>query len=236
MATTSSTSSTSTVSTADFGKMTSSTGTVDNPAGTLDKDAFLQLFLEELKNQDPTSPMDSDKILTQTTQLTQLEAQEALKDALEAITASVQQSMNSNAQTSAIGMVGMFIDTGEETITREDSQKVDFQLYFDAPITSGQIKIMDENDNTIRILSLEDYVGQSGAISFTWDGASDNGVYQEDGDYKVEATYIDSYLNNSHTVTVGQGRVESVKFEDGVTYLRVGDEYIKSTSVVEFTK
>ena len=32
----------------------------------LDKDAFLKLLLIEMQNQDPTDPMDTDKMLTQT--------------------------------------------------------------------------------------------------------------------------------------------------------------------------
>lgn len=36
----------------------------------------MKLFLEQLKNQDPTAPMETDKIITQTAQLTQVEMQE----------------------------------------------------------------------------------------------------------------------------------------------------------------
>lgn len=45
----------------------------------LDNDAFMKLFLEQLKNQDPTAPMETDKIITQTAQLTQVEMMEQNK-------------------------------------------------------------------------------------------------------------------------------------------------------------
>lgn len=48
----------------------------------LDNDAFMKLFLEQLKNQDPTSPMETDKIITQTAQLTQVEMQEQTKQTM----------------------------------------------------------------------------------------------------------------------------------------------------------
>ncbi len=51
-------------------------------ANGMDKDAFMKLFLEQLKNQDPTAPMETDKIITQTAQLTQVEMQEENKKAM----------------------------------------------------------------------------------------------------------------------------------------------------------
>jgi flagellar basal-body rod modification protein FlgD len=44
----------------------------DNAA--LDKQAFLQLLITQLSNQDPSSPMDTDALMTQTTQMASMEA------------------------------------------------------------------------------------------------------------------------------------------------------------------
>ncbi len=60
-------------------QVSSSTGeymlpeTRKQPAKTLDKDAFLQLFITQLKYQDPMSPMDSDQFMAQMTQFSILE-------------------------------------------------------------------------------------------------------------------------------------------------------------------
>ena len=54
----------------DLGEVTGSTAAREKKkesaqiANGLDKDAFMKLFLEQLKNQDPTSPMETDKICT----------------------------------------------------------------------------------------------------------------------------------------------------------------------------
>lgn len=53
-----------------------------NDTSKLDNDAFMKLFLEQLKNQDPTAPMETDKIITQTAQLTQVEMQEKTKQTM----------------------------------------------------------------------------------------------------------------------------------------------------------
>ncbi|HUH42926.1 MAG TPA: flagellar hook capping FlgD N-terminal domain-containing protein, partial [Sulfurimonas sp.] len=48
----------------------------------LGKDDFMKLLLVELQYQDPTEPMDTEKILTQTSQLAPLEASENTNKAL----------------------------------------------------------------------------------------------------------------------------------------------------------
>lgn len=65
-------------------------------ANGLDKDAFMKLFLEQLKNQDPTSPMETDKIITQTAQLTQVEMQEENKKTMKEVAQAMAASQETN--------------------------------------------------------------------------------------------------------------------------------------------
>ena len=48
---------------------TTNTSSTSNSLSDLDLDTFLQLMLVELQNQDPLSPMENDKLLTQISQL-----------------------------------------------------------------------------------------------------------------------------------------------------------------------
>ena len=50
-----------------------SPGAVRQPVRNLDKDAFLQLFVAQLKNQDPMSPQDSNAFMAQMAQFSILE-------------------------------------------------------------------------------------------------------------------------------------------------------------------
>lgn len=65
-------------------------------ANGLDKNAFMKLFLEQLKNQDPTSPMETDKIITQTAQLTQVEMQEESKQTMREVAEAIKSLKSSN--------------------------------------------------------------------------------------------------------------------------------------------
>lgn len=86
----------------DLGDVTGSTAAREKKkestqiANGLDKDAFMKLFLEQLKNQDPTSPMETDKIITQTAQLTQVEMQEENKKTMKEVAAAMKASQDTN--------------------------------------------------------------------------------------------------------------------------------------------
>ncbi|MBO3084933.1 flagellar hook assembly protein FlgD [Cellulomonas fengjieae] len=62
---------------------TAATGTTPQTTasnGDLDKQAFLDLLVAQLRNQDPSSPMDSSQLMAQTTQLTTMEKLVELSD------------------------------------------------------------------------------------------------------------------------------------------------------------
>ncbi|WQU46535.1 flagellar hook assembly protein FlgD [Helicobacter pylori] len=65
-------------------------------ANGLDKNAFMKLFLEQLKNQDPTAPMETDKIITQTVQLTQVEMQEENKKTMQEVASAMKSNKETN--------------------------------------------------------------------------------------------------------------------------------------------
>lgn len=58
------------------GGSSATTGTTSTTSsnGDLDKQQFLDLLVAQLRNQDPSNPMDSSQIMTQTTQLSMMEA------------------------------------------------------------------------------------------------------------------------------------------------------------------
>jgi len=59
---------------------TADTTTASTSNDSLDKQAFLQLLVAQLRYQDPTSPMDTSQLMAQTTQLTTMERLVELSD------------------------------------------------------------------------------------------------------------------------------------------------------------
>jgi flagellar basal-body rod modification protein FlgD len=206
--------------------LASTTPTGTNPNGILGKDDFLKLLLLELKYQDPTSPMDSEKILSQTSQLAGLEASENTNKALEALASSLGASMQFNG----IAAIGKIADTGSNAVALEKGKNVDFQLYFPDAITTGEIKIMDVNGSTLQTMNVG--ATAAGVAQYKWDGKASNGETLKEGTYYIEASY--SGANGiTGTTRVGRYPIESIKFDSGKTLAKLGAAYVDFSTIKE---
>jgi flagellar basal-body rod modification protein FlgD len=208
---------------------TTTSSTTSSSSSSLSKDDFLQLLLTELQSQDPTDPMDSDKILTQTSQLANLEASENTTAALEDLSSKLQ----SSTAFSATSTIGKMASLGSNYISYSGTA-VTYEMYFPSEISDGTITIKDSDKNTIRTIDLGDVAaGKSGVVSLTWDGKDSEGNLVESGNYSISATYVDTDGTSKDTM-VGVYPVESVYYEDGTTYLKLGSQYYPVDSVVEY--
>ena len=206
------------------------TQTGTNPKSILGKDDFLKLLLTELQYQDPTSPMDSEKILSQTSQLAQLESQEKTNKALEELTAS----FSNNKNFSAVSSIGKMAKLENTLTLTNDSQgnpnPINFKLDFAEDIKSGQVKIYDEKNYLVKTIDIE--AGEAGKHSFLWDGTNDAGEKVKSGSHKVIAEYL-----NKDGVTLkgefGSYKIESVKFEGSETFLKLNGNYVSFKHVTE---
>lgn len=252
---------------------------------SLSNEAFMRLFLEQLKNQDPTAPMETQEILTQTAQLTQVEAQEKMKTAMEKMTKAMESMQETNEKTieaqnkmiesqekmleslgllsdsitdsnilsgyNSVSVIGKMAETGLDTISIEKNDKVEFGLYFDEPIdaSKGNPKItivsnkVVTNDNgkedvektIVKEIDLSAYNGKSGWITFEWDTKDNGGTYVKAGDYTISAEYnLDSTTNKYLETSLGRGVVQSVIFDQGVPYVKLGEMIIPITYVYSF--
>lgn len=199
-----------------------------NPNGILGKDDFLKLLLLELKYQDPTAPMDSEKILTQTSQLATLESTENTNKALEKLAAS----LNSSMQYSGIAAIGKIADTGSNAIIKENGSNAKFEIYFPEDVTSGSVNILDKNGNILRKMGIGET--SKGIANYSWDGKNDSGIALDEGIYYVESTYTKTDGTNA-TTRLGLYPIESIKFDSGKTYAKLGSNYVDFSTIKEVT-
>lgn len=203
----------------------------------LAKDDFLKLLLVELQHQDPTEPMDSEKILSQTSQLATLESAENTNKALSDLSAS----LASTQEFSVIASIGKRADLGSDAISLDKGTSPKFEVYFPEDIASGTVTIKDLEDNVIATIPIEMPDDASGnpvdklaadVYQFTWDGLDSSGNTADSGIYRVSANYVDPDGANQET-RLGAYPIESVRFENGKSYVKLGSNYVPLENIVE---
>jgi len=205
------------------------TTTAINPGSVLDKDSFMKLLLVELEHQDPTEPMDSDKILTQTSQLATLESAENTNKAL----ADLATQLTASRDFAAVSVIGKMASLGSNAVTLEKDKSAKFEIYFEKEIKNGTLSVTDKNGNLVKSVSLADQAGKSGVLAFEWDGTNNSGAQMAEGYYSVKADYIDS-SNATQSTQFGIYPVESVRYDDGKPTIKLGSSYVPMDYIVEF--
>jgi len=90
--------------------------TTKENADTLTNSDFLELMLEEMKQQDPTSPMDSSALMDSQLKMSTIQSNQDMADAMTSLRASYA----SSALSTASNMIGRSIKTGETDDAGED--------------------------------------------------------------------------------------------------------------------
>lgn len=82
--------------------MYSSTSTTRTPTQSMDSEVFMSLLVTQLQNQDPSSPMDTNEMIAQTTQL-------AMMEKLTEMATASQEGFSLQMRTSAAALVGQTV-------------------------------------------------------------------------------------------------------------------------------
>lgn len=115
---------------------TSSSSSSSGTAQTVDYDAFLQLLIAQMKNQDPTSPMDSSEYMAQLASFSQVEQSVATNTKLDSL-------LSSTALQNAEALIGKTVTSADGSVTGEVAS---VKIYSDATVatlTSGSEVVLE---------------------------------------------------------------------------------------------
>lgn len=171
------------------------------------KNEFLQLFVAQLKNQNPLEPQNGADFLAQLAQFSTVEGIKNMESAFNKIA----DSLNSNQALQASSLVGKKVHVRTDAGILMPGDRVSGAI--DIPVAVGDLtlEIRDEVGNLVRSFHINGR--DKGELAFVWDGLDEQGQAVAPGVYQFMAkatidgkgTQLDTYIaSNVDSVTVNK--------------------------------
>jgi len=174
----------------------------------LGKDAFMELMLAQLKNQNPLDPQDNGDFIAQLAQFSSLEEMQNLSSTVEDVAGQFRssQALQASAMVGktvlAPSDVGILGNDGEITGTIE------------VPASTGGLRLSVMNQSGELVRQIDMGSSQAGVVSFRWDGQDGNGNPLPPGPYQIVAQ--GSYPSGPEQLgTMVSANVDSVSLGKG---------------------
>ena len=195
----------------------------------LDKQAFLQLLITELKNQNPLEPMKNKDLIEQLSQLTSLEN-------ITNMTKSVMDFVEANSsfmKAQAASMIGKTVVVRSNDITLQDGKApaIFFNLKEPAKVV---LKIVDDKGKTVFYKDLGEL--KEGLQYYTWDGRNNEGIAVPDGIYHYFVYKINPDGTQEEIGGLDTGKVEAVQFDGKNIDIIVNGRKYPISSIVEISE
>jgi flagellar basal-body rod modification protein FlgD len=207
-------------------QFSSSGATAAGGTSETNQDMFFKLLITQLQNQDPTNPMDGTEFTAQLAQFSQLEKLDTMNSSLDYLQLYLA-SLN-NAQT--VDFIGKEIKARGNAVELATGGFADLSYSLGANAHSVTIEIYDKDEQLVRSLTLEPQ--NAGDQTKNWDGNDSNGNPVGPGVYTFDVTATDADGGVVESSTFLTGVVNSVTFEDGITYLLVGKRKVAIGDIV----
>ncbi len=183
---------------------------------------FLQMLMTQLKNQNPTSPMDANQF---TTELVQFSGVEQQINANASLTQLIQLTQAANVtQSSAI--LGKHVTVQSTQIPLQNGSGT---LNFTAPAAEPvSITVQDANGATLRQVTMNAAQGNN---TWNWNGASDHGQTLPDGAYTATVMGGPSGTPATALPFTVQGTATGVTSQNNNVNLQLGALSVPFTAV-----
>jgi flagellar basal-body rod modification protein FlgD len=174
---------------------------------------FLTLMLAQLKNQDPTSPVDSNQFLNQLASLSTVQGITQLNTSF----GSLSSSLVSSQALQASSLLGHQALVSSKTANLTANGSVSGAV--DVPQTTSQavVNISDSSGALVRQINLG--AQSTGLANFSWDGKLQDGSQAAAGQYTLSAQFAGATSGATAASTYVNGVVQSVTMGAGQTGL-----------------
>ena len=141
--------------------------------------SFLTLLVAQLKNQDPTNPMQNNELTTQLAQISTVSGIEKLNTTL----GSISGQLNNNASLQASTLIGHGVMIPGTTVLAGKETPPPFGVELQQAAEKVTATITDKNGVVVRTIDIGAL--KAGVHSFSWDGKLTDGTVAADGSYNV---------------------------------------------------
>lgn len=217
--------------------VTAPTSPVTTPAAPLDAtqkgiasladnfSTFLTLLTTQLKNQDPTSPLDSNQFTQQLVQMTGVEQQLNANSLLKQVV-----SNTSNGITTAVSLIGKNVKAVSDTANLSGGQA---QWTYNLPAGASDLKVEVLNSSGAVVHVEAPKSMAAGDHDFTWNGKDISGAQLPNGGtYTLRVTATDGSGATLATTTYVKGVVTGVVQDNGATSITVNGGPVDWAKVV----
>ncbi|WJV52179.1 flagellar hook assembly protein FlgD [Pectobacteriaceae bacterium CE90] len=143
------------------------------------QNSFLTLLVAQLKNQDPTNPMDNNQLVSQLAQLNTVSGIEKLNTTLGSISGQI----NSNQSVQATTLIGHGVMIPGKSILVGQGTSTPFGVELGSAAENVTVTITDGSGKVVRSMELGQLT--AGVHSYSWDGKNDDGTTAADGSYTM---------------------------------------------------
>lgn len=192
----------------------------------LDKDAFFKLMLTQMKNQDPTNPMQSHEMAAQLAQFSSLEQLNNIGKGIDGLSATTA----SQGSFGALSFIGKVVSGDASKVARgpgDTEHGFNFTLGGDAQ--KIKVSIKDSTGKVIR--ELEPGAMKKGANSVRWNGLTTEGLPARAGEYKFSIEATGNGGQKVFAKSSFEGRISGVDFTAQGPMVIVNGQAIKLSEV-----
>jgi flagellar basal-body rod modification protein FlgD len=176
---------------------------------------FLTLLTTQLKNQDPTSPMDSNQFTQQLVMYSQVEQQIDTNDNLKTLI--TQGTSNASAMTAGYLGKKVSVTNGNASLT-DGTANWTYNLG-----TVSATTALSVTDSSGKVVYTGTGATTAGNNTFTWNGRDNNGNQLVDGAYKLTVTASDAAGNTVTSSVASAGTVTQIDMTSGTPQLVIGN-------------
>jgi flagellar basal-body rod modification protein FlgD len=207
---------------------TTTTGTSTNPTSknnTLNQSDFLNIFVTQLKYQDPLQPMDNSQMASQMAQFSMVQSLNNMTESMKNMESS--QAAVNNLQ--AASLVGKKVEVKGSALTLSQGTASEGSYQLDKP-GKATIKIMDDKGSLVRVI--ESGVTDTQKQKFVWDGKNQQGATLPDGQYSFQVSAVDAQGAAIGVNTTMVGKVDGVSLDQGKAYLQIGSNKVLLSEII----